>query len=188
MRLKKRFFACAILVILLSLVGQATFAYFTTTAVAENVITAGGVSIDMVEKTADGGEFKNVIGIVPGDSVSKVVSVVNKQDDAYVRILLDIQIQDASGNPMDLTQAQLESILTLDYDTANWTLKDGAWYCNKALTASETTAPLFTEVRFSTDMSNEFRSCKVVITVQAQATQVANNGTDALTAAGWPEE
>ena len=37
-------------------------------------------------------------------------------------------------------------------------------------------------------MSNMYQNSKAVIDVTAQATQVANNGTSALDAAGWPEE
>ena len=42
------------------------------------------------------------------------------------------------------------------------------------------------KVIFDTDMGNEFKSSTVTIDVQAQATQVANNGATVLEAAGWP--
>lgn len=185
MRLKKRFFACAILAIMLSLMGQATMAYFTATEVAENVITAGGIDVTLQEKTASGDDFQDVDGVMPGDKVSKIVTVVNNLDDAYVRVLVDVQILDAEGEKM--TVSNLDDLLVIDYDTESWTLKDGAWYYNTALTEGETTKPLFTEVDFTKGMTDEFQSTTVIITLQAQATQVANNGTDVFTAAGWPE-
>lgn len=188
MRLKKRFFACAILVILVSLLSQVTFAYFTTTAVAENVITSAGIDIELVEKTASGKDWEDVDGIMPGDVVSKIVTVVNKEADAYVRVLMDITVLDKDGKEMTVSDAQIEKMLYIDYDLQNWTKLGGAWYYNKALTAAETTKPLFTEVYFAPDgLSDEYQSCTVIITVQAQATQVANNGAGPLTAAGWPE-
>ena len=36
-------------------------------------------------------------------------------------------------------------------------------------------------------MDNDYQSCKAYIDVKADAVQVANNGTSALTATGWPE-
>jgi len=47
---------------------------------------------------------------------------------------------------------------------------------------------LFTKVIFSATMSNMYQNSKAVIDVTAQATQVANNGTCALDAAGWPAD
>lgn len=47
--------------------------------------------------------------------------------------------------------------------------------------------PVFTTVTFDGTMDNLYQNCTTTISVAAQATQSANNGTSALTATGWPE-
>ena len=46
--MKKRILLVAILVICLSVLASGTLAFFTTEAIARNVITTGGVGIDLV--------------------------------------------------------------------------------------------------------------------------------------------
>lgn len=182
MRMKKRFMACALLVILLSFITHSTLAYFTTEATARNVITSGKIDVTLAEKTDTGADFEDVDGVMPGQNVSKIVYVENADDaaDAWVRIKCDITVDGIA--PEEVSEA-----ITLDYDTENWTKQDGYWYYNSALKTGEKTSPLFTTVTFSTGMGNEYQGCSAVINVQAQATQVANNGTTVLEALGWPE-
>lgn len=186
MRLKKRFIACCLLAMLLSLITQTTLAYFTAQETARNVITSGGIDIKLNETTSDGSEFTDVTNVMPGDEVSKIVSVSNLQMPAYIRIGCDIQILDADDQPMDLTDAQLAAILSLDYAEDHWTYVNGWWYYDAPVATGATTVPLFTEVTFNTLLENEYQDCTVLITVQAQATQVANNGTGPVSAS-WPE-
>lgn len=62
---------------------RGTLAYFTSENTAHNVITSGGVNIEVVEKTQgkDGVlvDFpkEGVRGVMPGSDVSKIVSVKN---------------------------------------------------------------------------------------------------------------
>ena len=73
-------------------------------------------------------------------------------------------------------------------NTEDWTeLEDGFYYYNDVLKAGDTTSPLFTSVIFDKSMGNLYQNCTVNIDVQAQATQVANNGTNVFEAKGWPE-
>lgn len=54
--------------------------------------------------------------------------------------------------------------------------------------AGALTPPLVTEVRFSPAMGNAYQNAVMEIIVHAAATQTANNGASALTAAGWPAD
>ena len=179
--LKKRFLICALLVLFLSFSVNGTLAYFTGEKVAHNVITSGSVDIELVEKTADGSDFVDVDGVMPGRAVSKIVYVTNTgANDAYVRIKLDMVVELAREGEADL------DLIKLDLNTTDWTEKDGYYYYNKVLAPGASTEPLFTEVTFDKQMGNVFQGSTVSIDVYAQATQVANNGATALEAKGWP--
>lgn len=190
-RMKKRFAYCAMLCILLSLVMGSTLAYFTAEDTARNVITSGGIDVQVVEKQLVGGALENYpdtpVSIMPGSAVSKIVSVKNLDGPAWVRMAYTVTIRDASGNVVELSAQQRDQIITIDTDTANWTYKDGWWYCNKALATGEETKPLFTQVVFSgSEMGNAYQNCTVMIDVTAQAVQKAHNGNTVMDAAGWP--
>ena len=156
-----------------------------------NVITSGAVSVEVVEKQLVGGALENYpdtpVSIMPGSAVSKIVSVKNLDEPAWVRMAYTVTIRDASGNVVELSAQQRDQIITIDTDTANWTYKDGWWYCNKALVTGEESKPLFTEVTFSgPEMGNTYQNCTVMIDVTAQAVQKVHNGDSVLDAAGWP--
>lgn len=187
---KRQILACAVIISCLSLSAYGTIAYFTSEAEATNVITAGNIKIDLKETAIpeDGGEpvpFENKIGVMPGSVVSKIVEVENTGDQpAYVRVKVDKEIILAG----DSTEEVDLDLLTWNLNEENWTEKDGYYYYNAQLISSETTEPLFTEVKFDEDMGNMYQNSKAEIVVSAQATQVAHNGASALEAQGWPAE
>ena len=187
-RMKKRFVYAAMLCMLLSLMVNGTLAYFTADGTARNVITSGGIDIQVVEQQMVGGTLQpypnEAISIMPGSKISKIVSVENQDEPAWVRMTYTVTVLDADGKSVDLPAG----IVLIDTDTANWTYKDGWWYYNKSLATGAETAPLFTEVRFSgPEMGNAYQNCTVLIDVSAQAVQKANNGATVMDAAGWPE-
>lgn len=187
--MKKKIFVCAILVVCLSLLAYGTLAYFNYQETATNVITAGNVRIALREwsRPADGEQvpFEDVLNVLPGQSVSKVVQVENVGGQAaWVRISLDkaVSLVTSSETPD-------ASLVSYDIDTEHWTLQeDGYYYYNEALQPGESTEPLFTQVLFADTMGNAYQGSTVTIRVDAQATQVANNGETVFEAAGWPEE
>lgn len=187
--MKKRLFVCALIAICLSVTAYGTLAYFTHEETATNVITAGDIEIDLQEwAIPDGGgdrvPFEDVMDVMPGVEVSKIVEVKNTGDNAaWVRICLDKSITLADGVEGEVDLSLVSYDLNKDY----WTEKDGFYYYNAALNPDQTTEPLFTKVIFSKNMSNMYQHSKAVVEVTAQATQVANNGTSALDAAGWPK-
>lgn len=92
--MKRKLLAAAAAAICLSIAAYGTVSYFTAEDTAVNVITAGNIRIELLETTIpEGGEpvpFEDVIGVMPGTEVSKIVEVRNVGDKtAYVRIQLE---------------------------------------------------------------------------------------------------
>lgn len=189
--MKKKLTAIAIIAICLAIISGGTLAYYTYTDTARNVITSGGIKVEIVEQQNAGGNLipypgDEPIMILPGTEVSKVVSVRSLQQPAWIRMSYTLTVHDAAGRPMELTPAQLSSIIHINADSTSWTLKDGWYYYNAALGSGDVTKPLFTSVSFSgPNMGNEFQKATLYIDVKAEAIQQANNGSTAAEAY-WP--
>lgn len=185
--MKKKLCVIALLVICLATAAYGTSAYFTHEQTATNVITSGSIKVELQEWSDTGNglvPFENVEGVLPGTEVSKIVQVKNIGGQAaWIRVSADKAIHLAEGVNGDVDL----SLISYDLNTDFWTEKDGFYYYNTILQPNEVTEPLFTKVIFSATMSNIYQNSKAVIEVDAQATQVANNGTSALDAVGWPE-
>lgn len=98
--MKKKLIAAAVVALCLSLMAYSTIAYFTHEDTARNVITSGNISIDIEEKAENNEPFRDVFGVMPGQSFAKVVTVHNNGDNAaYVRISVSKVINLASGVP-----------------------------------------------------------------------------------------
>ena len=185
--MKKKVCVIALLVICLAIAAYGTSAYFTHEQTATNVITSGSIQIELQEWSDTGNgliPFEDTDSVMPGMEVSKIVQVKNiGGQSAWIRVSADkiIQLSDGVEGEVDL------SLISYNLNTEFWTEKDGFYYYNTILQPNEVTEPLFTKVIFSATMSNMYQNSKAVIDVTAQATQVANNGTSALDAAGWPE-
>ena len=190
--MKKRIFAFAVVVICLSILASTTLAYFTDTAVARNVITSGGVDIAIEEwqETPEGmiPYPDQHIRVMPATRVSKIVTVRNLDARSFIRVKLELTLQDSDDQLMDIDAEEMEKIIHLIMNTQDWTEKDGWWYYGAAVNTNEATLPLMTAVEFDgPNMTNEYQNCTVLIDVTAQAVQTANNGTSAIDALGWPE-
>ena len=188
--MRKKLLAVAMAVICLSIAAYGTVAYFTANGTATNVVTAGNVAIEIKETAIaeDGGDlvtYEDVTGIVPGTEVSKIVQVENTGDNpAYVRIQVtkDITLAEGMSGETDT------NLIQLDLNMDDWVEKDGYYYYKYSISADEMTTPLFTSVSFHQEMGNLYQNCRASVTVQAQAVQAENNGSDVLKAAGWPQE
>ncbi len=173
--------SCLLVVVLGSL------AYFTAETRTRNVITTGGVSVEVAEY-ADAEKTKpfppeGVTGVMPGASVTKIAEVRNTgASPAWVRVKVEKKITLAEG----VTGTPDESLVTLDLDLSAWTEQDGWYYYGEPLRPGEATPPLFTTVGFAASMQNVYQNSTAEVTVTAQAVQTANNGSSALSAAGWP--
>lgn len=103
----------------LSLTGavSGTLAYFTDAGTAHNIITTGGVGIEIVEYS-DGNKITGTMpesfnNVMPGTNVSKVVTVANTKDEAvWIRVKLETVI-DKDGR-RETTDDELSLTTTKD--------------------------------------------------------------------------
>lgn len=184
--MKKKVLVIALIVVCLSILAYSTTAYFTYNDTATNVITMGKLRIEICE-TAFTNEgivpFRDPINVLPGTSVSKIVEVKNVgAAAAWIRISLDESIVLAHNvyGTADL------SLISYDINRTDWIEYDGYYYYIAPLMPGEATNPLFTKVYFSQYMGNMYQESVAFVNVHAEATQVANNGTNVLEALGWP--
>lgn len=191
MKRKLLFIAAALIV--LSLIAGGTLAYFTAEDTARNVITSGAVTAELVEqqRTADGELAPypaEAIPVMPGQSVSKIVTVRSDEQPAWIRARYTIAVQDAAGKTMDIPAAKLDKVVSIEPDAGRWTLRDGWWYYGEAVGGGESTSALFESIDFSgPDMGNEYQGATITVDVAVQVVQSANNGESALDAMGWPK-
>ena len=186
--MKKKLFLSAVLTICAAIAATGTLAYFTAEDTAHNVITSGYIDIELEEwseppsENNDGVPFENISGVMPGAEISKIVTVKNIGDaGAYIRVKVDLDVvlaENVSGTPN-------LNLVYIDYNTKDWTEKDGYYYYNGAVEPGKETKPLFTKVTFDKDMPNAYMNAKIEIDVHAQAVQSRNNGNGPLSATGW---
>ena len=171
------------IIAILAVISVGTLAYFTSEQNAENVISAGNIKLEIHEKTASGEDFpKEGIIVMPGDTVSKIVTVENTGDHPlYLRVKLTEGVSDEA-----LTD---DDCLDININRSCWLEKDGYYYYYRALQSGETTEQLFSEVYFDLyNIDNKYLGKHFTLNVAASAVQSENNGSDVLNAIGWPEE
>ena len=182
--MKKKLVAAALILLLVCGMAGGTTAFYTTIGEATNVITTGGIEVVLQEwADEDGTPFVDVINVMPTQEVTKIVTAKNVGPNAaWVRMRLEKTLQLAEGVEGEADP----DLVLLDINTADWTEKDGWYYCNVQLQPGVTSAPLFTKVVCSADMGNMYQKSTATVYVVMQAVQVANNGASVLEAAGWP--
>ena len=191
--MKKKLFALAVVMICLALLTQSTIAYFTSEATATNVITTDGIKIavEQWQQTENGlvpYPQEAPIKVMPGISVSKIVTVKNLDAPSYVRVKLELALKDAQNREMNVSEQEKERLVLLELNTEDWTQKDGWWYYNTAVDTAEATEALMKDVTFAgKEMGNEYQAATLEILITAQAVQQANNGSSPMDAKGWPE-
>ena len=184
MKAKSKLLLIALAAILLTVLTQPSLAYYTKLGVATNVVTSDGIKLQIIEKTADGTDFPTEgVTVIPGDIVSKRVSVANVCDQPFY---LRLKLVSSSTNEA-LTP---EECLRLDIDTVHWTYLDGYYYYNEILPPAEITPALFTQVEIIGDKVDRTHGASVLrLTVDAYAVQSANNPAEhPWDAAGWPAD
>ena len=184
--MKKKILLAAAVVICLTIAVSGTLAYFTFEDTAHNVITSGGVSIEVVEKTKGEGETEvdfpkeGITGVMPGTEVSKIVSVRNTgNSEAWVRVKVNATIKSAEDKDLP------SDVMTYTV-SGDWTKEGDYYYYKEKVPAGESTSILFDTVKFDPEMGNEYQNCRANIVISAQAVQTANNGTTVMDAQGWP--
>ncbi len=184
--MKRKIAIAALTLICLSVSIPGTAAYAHHCGTARNVITSGNIRIALHEMSrTDTGQlvaFQNPDKVLPGQSISKIVTVSNTGGNtAYVRLLLNTHLLTEHEHSPD------PSLIQLDLNLQDWTLHDGAYYYNYPLGPGEQTSPLFTRVFFSPQIGTSYQGSTTAITVRAEAVQAAHNDDCALTALGWPK-
>lgn len=184
MKAKSRLLLIAFVAIFLTVLTQPTLAYYTTIGKATNVVTSGGIRLQIHEKTADGSEFpKEGVYVIPGDIVSKQVSVENVcSHPFYLRLKLVSGTSNEALTPDDC--------LKLNIDTQHWTYVDGYYYYNAVLLPGETTPALFTQVEIvGSKVDQTHIGSTLSLTVNAYAVQSENNSAEhPWEASGWPAD
>ncbi len=192
--MKRKLISLAVVAICLAIVTSGTLAFFVAEERTHNVLTTGGISIQLNEKMLENGVLVDfpkeaIDGILPGNVVSKIVSVENTgSDEAWIRIQIEQNIVGMDNKSLPLTLNDGSQVLEFGVDIDKWTYAEGWYYFNRPVVAGASTAFLFKEVQFAPEMGNEYQGCTANITVIAQAVQTANNGEAVMEAQGWPEE
>ena len=208
--MKKKLTVLSLLVICAAIVASGTLAYFTAEGQAHNVITSGGVGIELVETTQkdDGTQVEfpeeGLKGIMPGTSASKIVSVKNTgAAEAWIRVFVNTAIVEAADLTQTNTPVCLPLTITADgetIDVVSFEVEEDDWlyneddcyyYYREPVSPGKSTNVLFDQVKFAKQMGNEYQNCKVLIDITAEAVQTANNpipdGGDVTDVLGWPE-
>lgn len=188
----KKLLYIAMVLLCLSVISTGTLAYFTAEDTARNVITSGGIAVEVVEQQMVNGTLQpypnEPIPVMPATTVSKIVAVKSTEQEAWVRMYYSVTVFDANGQKMEIAPEELEKVIIIEPDSINWTRKWDWWYCIEPVESGETSKPLFEEVKFSgAHMDNKYQNCTVVVDITAQAVQHANNGAFVMEAIGWPE-
>ena len=185
-KIKIKFAVVALVAIAITFLSQGTLAYYSTVGKATNVVTSGNIQLIIHEKTDAGTEFpKEGVYIVPGDIVSKKVSIENDcEHPFYLRVKMVYGV-----NSEELTA---EDCFKLNINEEYWELHDGWYYYKSIVEPGETTPDVFSHVEMvGAKIDNSYIGKTLTLTVDAQAVQSENNPiTDGkiYTASGWPAE
>ena len=185
-KIKIKIFIVALVAALITLMSQATLAYYSTVGKATNVVTSGNIRFIIHETTDQGTEFsKDGVYIVPGDIVSKRVSIESDCDHPfYLRVKVVYGV-----NSEELTA---EDCFKLNINEEHWELHDGWYYYKEVVDPDETTPYVFSHVEMvGSKVDNRYIGKTLTLTVNAQAVQSENNPLDdgnVYTASGWPKE
>lgn len=183
---KLKIFIVALIASVITMMGQATLAFYSTVGRATNVVTTGSIQFIIHETTDQGKEFpEEGVYIVPGDIVSKKVSI--ESDCAhpfYLRVKMVYGV--------DSQELTAEDCFKLNINEEHWVLHDG-WYYYKGIVApGETTPNVFSHVEIvGSNVDTSYLGKTLTLTVKAQAVQSENNpitDDNTYTASGWPAE
>lgn len=198
--MKKKILFLTSVVICAAILASGTLAFFTAEDTAHNVITSGGIDIAVMEKMkGDNGtelDFPKdgISGVMPGEKVSKIVSVANiGEQSVWIRVRVAFSVISADNTTLPASlNIRGTAVPVMSFSVGNGWIDggDGYYYYEKSVPAGEKTAVFFDEVSFSADMSNEYQNCTANIIVSAQAVQTANNpipvGGAVVDITGWP--
>ncbi len=185
-KIKIKIFVVALVAALMTFISTSTLAYYSTLGKATNVVTSGNIKFKIHETTDQGKEFpKEGVYIVPGDVVSKKVSIENDCNHPfYLRVKMVYGV--------DSQELTSEDCFKLNINEEYWELHDGWYYYKGIVEPGKTTPDVFSHVEIvGSKVDNDYLGKTLTLTVKAQAVQSENNPiTDGntYTASGWPKE
>ena len=188
--MKRKLLLLSVLVICVAIAAVGTLAFFNTKAVAHNVITTGGVNIELHEYADEACKTDyntNKTGIMPGMTVDKYarIALAEGSADAWVRVKFEKKITFAAGNE----HAQGK---TPDLDLVELTMPEGwiagndGWYYLEAPLTSNTPVFALNSVTFDVAMGNEYQGATATVDIVAEAVQKANSGDTIKDDIFWP--
>lgn len=183
--MKRKLLIVSVVAICIAILAAGSLAYFTAEGKAHNVITTGGVEIELKEWADEDMTIpysKESVGVMPGTKVTKIVQVKNTgASDAWVRVKVEKKIE----RKTEVGEID-PNLVELDLDTEKWEYKDGFYYYKEALKPNDKTTPILRSVEFKPAMDNVYQNAQISVDISAQAVQTANNGDTVMQAAGWP--
>ena len=160
-------------------------AFFSMTSdISKNTIKSSNLKVDLVIfEEVDGEEVPATgeVTIIPGDDVSRIARVKNTGDEeAWVRVSVQL-IKDG-----EISHYAGGSSVALDGRNEKWDFKDGDedhLYYKDPLKPGEMTEPIFRGVEINEEVGTDFDGTN--LKVDAEGTQVKNNGSTVEEAKGW---
>lgn len=146
----------------------ATMAYFTNSKTADNVVTMGDVSINLLDTLKDPGN------VTPNGNIDKSVQVQNTGNNAaYIRVKLNRHWTDKDSKEQDLNKNFIE---IPSYDKDNWyyDANSDTYYFKNPVPSKGYTTVLFTSVHISDKANNAYAGKLGKIDVTAEAVQADN--------------
>lgn len=186
-KIKIKIVVVALVAAIVTMMGQASLAYYSTVGKATNVVTSGNIQFIIHETTDQGKEFpEEGVYIVPGDIVSKKVSI--ESDCAhpfYLRVKMVYGV--------DSQELTAEDCFKLNINEEYWALHEDGWYYYKGIVEpGQTTPNVFSHVEIvGSSVDTSYLGKTLTLTVKAQAVQSENNpitDDNTYTASGWPAE
>ena len=186
--MKKILITTLVFIILTVLIFNTSAYYTDSIASLGNKIDTGTVDIELREMRINetSGEkeaYAGPVSVMPGVSVSKIVTAYNAGDlPAYIRIRVEQRFeltQNAAG-------AAEANMIGWELNTTSWEARDGYYYYREPLAPGAETEPLFTQVTFSAGMDDRYEGSLAYIKVTMDAVQSNENGASVFEADGWP--
>lgn len=168
-------------IILLAGVG-ATFAYFTDSQSASNILSMGHVDISLTEEMKDPSDpdgppvpYQDPTNLMPGDVISKIPKITVEKNSlaCYIRAVVTV-----TNPPQSDPQVTIAHINVSD----DWVIvpdkkAENIWYCyyvggeDAGIVSPGQTLQLFSEVELPGRWQNEMNDTQVVVDIKAEAIQ-----------------
>ena len=185
-KIRMKIFVVAFVAMLITFISTPTLAYYQTIGKATNVVTSGNIQFIIHEKTDQGNDFpEEGVYIVPGDVVSKVVTIENScEHPFYLRVKMVYGV--------DSQELSAEDCFKLNINEEFWEYHEGWYYYKGVVEPKETTPYVFSQVEIvGSQVDNSYIGRTLTLTVDAQAVQSENNPIQDghyYTVSGWPAE